>query len=226
MPIRILLVTATSAEADAIVKLAGTKTTADGFSLGNNQISLLITGVGSMAVSWAMTKWLSSNAKPDLAVNAGIAGSYREEIKIGDVVVPVSDCFADAGIETGGGFLTLAEAGLEDPDRFPFRGGRIIAENKYVALASGKIKPVSAITVNTASGSEATIEKMVKKYDPDIETMEGATFFYVCSCGRIPFLAMRSVSNRVEPRNRADWNISLALESLSGKLKEFFLMND
>jgi len=226
MPIRILLVTATSAEADAIVKLAGTKTTADGFSLGNNQISLLITGVGSMAVSWAMTKWLSSNAKPDLAVNAGIAGSYRDEIKIGDVVVPVSDCFADAGIETGAGFLTLAEAGLEDPDRFPFRGGRIIAENKYVALASGKIKPVSAITVNTASGSEATIEKMVKKYDPDIETMEGATFFYICSCGKIPFLAMRSVSNRVEPRNRAGWNIPLALDNLSGKLKEFFLIND
>jgi len=226
MPIRILLVTATSAEADAIVKLAGTNAASDGFSLGNNQISLLITGVGSMAVSWAMTKWLSSNAKPDLAVNAGIAGSYREEIKIGDVVVPVSDCFADAGIETGGGFLTLAEAGLEDPDRFPFRGGRIVAENKYVALAAGKIKPVRAITVNTATGSEATIEKMIKKYDPDIETMEGATFFYVCSCGRIPFLAMRSVSNRVEPRNRADWNISLALESLSGKLKEFFLMND
>jgi futalosine hydrolase len=226
MPIRILLVTATSAEADAIVKLAGTNAASDGFSFGNNQISLLITGVGSMAVSWAMTKWLSSNAKPDLAVNAGIAGSYREEIKIGDVVVPVSDCFADAGIETGGGFLTLAEAGLEDPDRFPFRGGRIVAENKYVALAAGKIKPVRAITVNTATGSEATIEKMIKKYDPDIETMEGATFFYVCSCGRIPFLAMRSVSNRVEPRNRADWNISLALESLSGKLKEFFLMND
>ena len=226
MPIRILLVTATSAEADAIVKLAGTNAASDGFSFGNNQISLLITGVGSMAVSWAMTKWLSSNAKPDLAVNAGIAGSYREEIKIGDVVVPVSDCFADAGIETGGGFLTLAEAGLEDPDRFPFRGGRIVAENKYVALAAGKIKPVRAITVNTATGSEATIEKMIKKYDPDIETMEGATFFYVCSCGRIPFLAMRSVSNRVEPRNRADWNISLALESLSGKLKDFFLMND
>ncbi len=104
MPIRILLVTATSAEADAIVKIAGTNAASDGFSFGNNEISLLITGVGSMAVSWAMTKWLSSNAKPDLAVNAGIAGSYREDIKIGDVVIPVSDCFADAGIETGSRF--------------------------------------------------------------------------------------------------------------------------
>jgi futalosine hydrolase len=226
MPIRILLVTATSAEADAIIKLAGTNVTADGFCFGNNQISLLITGVGSMAVSWAMTKWLSSNTKPDLAVNAGIAGSYREEIKIGDVVIPVSDCFADAGIETAGGFLTLAEAGLEDPDRFPFRGGRIFAENNYVALAVRKIKPVRAVTVNTASGSEATIEKIIKKYDPDIESMEGATFFYICSCGKIPFLAMRSVSNRVEPRNRAGWNIPLALDSLSVKLKEFLLMND
>ena len=50
----------------------------------------------------------------------------------GEVVVPVSDCFADAGIDTGKGFLTLAEAGLEDPDQFPFKGGRIIADNRFV----------------------------------------------------------------------------------------------
>ena len=226
MPLRILLVTATSAEADAIKKIGGTNDSPEGFSLGNNQISLLVTGVGSMATSWAMTKWFSSNIKPDLAVNAGIAGSYKEDITIGDVVVPVSDCFADAGIETGSGFITLAEAGLEDPDRFPFRGGKIVADNKYVAMAVRKIKPVRAITVNTASGSEATIEKMIKKYNPDIETMEGATFFYICSGGKIPFLAVRSISNRVESRNKANWNVPLALDSLSEKLKEFFLMND
>ncbi len=126
-------------------------------------------------------------------------------------------------LKPAAGFLTLAEAGLEDPDRFPFRGGKIIAENKYVALAAGKIKPVRAITVNTASGSEATIEKMIKKYDPDIETMEGATFFYICSCGKIPFLAMRSVSNRVEPRNRDKWNIPLALDNPVRKAQRIFI---
>jgi len=179
-----------------------------------------------MAVSWAMTKWLSSNPMPDLALNAGIAGSYREDIIIGEVVIPVSDCFADAGIETGNGFITLAEAGLEDSDIFPFRGGKLIADNEFVARAVMKMKPVTAITVNTATGSETTIEKLRNKYNPDIETMEGATFFYICSRGKIPFLAMRSVSNRVEPRNKDKWDIPAALDSLSEKLGEFLLMQD
>jgi futalosine hydrolase len=177
-----------------------------------------------MATSWAMTKWLSSNPKPDLAVNIGIAGSYNMDISTGEVVVPVSDCFADAGIETGNGFITLEEAGLADPDRFPFTKGRIIAENKYTALALTFLKPVNAITVNSATGSDLTIDRLLKKYNPDIETMEGATFSYICSGEKLLFLALRSISNKVEPRNKDKWNIPLALINLSEKLKEFLLI--
>ena len=224
MAFKVLLITATDAEAEALRKIPGIKPGMDGFLLGKCEVSLLITGVGSMATSWAMTKWLSSNPKPDLAVNIGIAGSYNTDISTGDVVVPVSDCFADAGIETGNGFITLEEAGLADPDRFPFTKGRIVAENKYTALALTFLKPVKAITVNSATGSDLTIDRLLKKYNPDIETMEGATFFYICSGGKLPFLALRSISNRVEPRNKDKWNIPLALISLSEKLREFLLM--
>jgi futalosine hydrolase len=173
-----------------------------------------------------MTKWLSSNPRPDLVINAGIAGSFKSEFKPGDVVVPVSDCFADTGIETAGGFQTLFEAGLEDPDRFPFSKGKINAGNKFITMATSRLRPVNAITVSTVTGSALTIERLTAKFNPDIETMEGATFFYICSRERLYFLAFRGVSNRVEPRNRDKWNIPLALDNLSEKLKEFVLMLD
>ncbi|MCX6333461.1 MAG: futalosine hydrolase [Bacteroidia bacterium] len=226
MAIRILLVSATEVEADALKRITGLEISQDGFSLGKCHISLLVTGVGSVATSWTMAKWLSANPKPDLAINIGIAGSYREEIKIGDVVVPVSDCFADAGIEDGNSFMTLAEAGLSDPNKFPFKNGKIDADNHFVKLATIKMKPVNAITVNTASGSGKTIDRLSKKYNPDIETMEGATFFYICSGEKIPFLALRSISNRVETRNKDNWNIPFALDNLSEKLKDFLLLLD
>ncbi len=226
MSLKLLLVAATDTEADALKRIPEVRVTAEGFSFRNCEIIPLITGVGSIATSWAMTKWLSANPKPDLAINAGIAGSYRDKIPIGDVVVPVSDCFADAGIETAGGFQTLAEAGFEDPDRFPFRAGKIIADNKFITLALKQLKPVKAITVNSSTGSQLTIDKLLKKFNPDIETMEGATFFYICTGENLPFLALRSVSNRVEPRNKDKWNIPLALDQLSEKLKEFMLMLD
>jgi futalosine hydrolase len=224
MALKVLLITATDAEAEALRKIRGIKSHPDGFLIGQSEVSLLVTGVGSIATSWAMTKWLSSNPKPGLAINIGIAGSFRDNIEIGDVVVPVSDRFADAGIETGNGFITLEEAGLADPDRFPFTGGKIIAENNFCNLALNFMKPAEAITVNSASGSQETINRLLKKYNPDIETMEGATFFYICSGEKLPFLALRSISNKVEPRNKDKWNISLALGTLSEKLKEFLLM--
>jgi futalosine hydrolase len=224
MPLKILLVTATAAEADTVKMIPGIKNTSDGFSFENHELIPLVTGVGSISTSWAMTKLISSGLRPDLAVNIGIAGSFRADLATGEVVVPVSDCFADAGVDTGKGFLTLAEAGLEDPDRYPFRGGRIIADNRYVARTVQLIKPVKAITVNTATGSPEIIERFMKKYEPDIETMEGATFFYICSVENIPFLALRSISNRVEPRNKEKWNIQLALNNLQNKLKEVLLL--
>ncbi len=224
MPAKILFVTATVLEADVIGGIRGIQIIDDGYLLGNLKISVLVAGVGSVSTAWEMQKWLSSNEKPDLAINSGIAGSYNREINIGDVVMPVSDCFADAGIEDGNNFLTLSEAGLVDANEFPFVDGKIGADSRYVAKARGIAKPVRAITVNTATGSEATREKLVKKYSPDIETMEGATFFYICSREKIPFLALRAVSNMVEIRNRQKWDIKLAISNMQKKLNDFFLI--
>jgi futalosine hydrolase len=220
----LLIVAATEAEAAALKRIPGLLTSGTDFQMGGCKVTLLVTGVGSVATSWAMAKWLSANSKPGLAINIGIAGSFRDSIQTGDVVIPVNECFADAGIEEPERFLTLAEAGLSDPDQFPFTGGRIIADNKYIDSATKIARPVNAITVNSATGSVSTIEKLVRKYNPDIETMEGATFFYICSREKIPFLAIRSISNRVEPRNKNNWNIPLALDKLSEKLREIILM--
>ena len=221
---RILIVAATETEADALKRIARLKTSRDGFCLGEAEISLLITGVGTIATAWSMSKWLSSNAGADLVLNIGIAGSFREDISIGEVVVPVSDCFADAGIESGSKFLTLAEAGLTDPDTFPFNAGRLRVKNRYVDRITEILRPVNAVTVNTATGSASTAEKLTLKFEPDIETMEGAAFFYICSRENLPFLALRSISNMIEPGNRKQWKIPLAVNTLSEKLEEILLI--
>ena len=221
---RVLIVFATSTEEEILKKITGISSSDKCYKIGNATINALITGVGGISTAWAMKQWLSINPYPDLAINAGIAGSYSDELKIGDIVMPVTDCFADMGIESGDKLITLAEAGLMDPDNYPFEKGVIRADNRFVDEAGIILKKVNAITVNTCSGSVSTIERLKNKYNPDIETMEGATFFYICARERIPFLSVRAVSNKVEPGNRDSWNISLALENLAGKIKEILLM--
>jgi len=220
MSFKILYVSATLTEADILKKIRNIIQVPGGYNVGDLEISTLVSGVGSIATSWAMKQWISVNEKPDLVINCGIAGSYRDEFIIGDVVMPVSDCFADAGIENANGFLTLHEAGLIGASEFPFKDGLLLADDRYSAVIKHIIKPARAITVNTATGTAATIERLIKKFNPDIETMEGATFFYICTRENLPFMALRAISNRVEPRDKSKWDITLALNNLSERLNE------
>lgn len=220
---KILYVAATAPEAEILDR---TRSVAENgyYVNGTLRIFPLVAGVGSVSTMWSMVQWIMKNGKPDLAINAGIAGSFNSDLKTGEVVMPVNECFADLGIDDNDRFVTLFEAGLANPDEFPFTGGYIGPDLKIINKLSPILNSVKSITVNTASGSEAAIRRLRSKYDADIETMEGAAFFYICSQESIPFVAVRSISNTIEPRNRNNWNIDLALGNLAAKLDEVFLI--
>jgi futalosine hydrolase len=223
MSYTILVVAATSSEADILQNISGLLPVIDGYRYANIKVKPLITGIGSISTSWAMKQWISVNGKPDFALNIGIAGSYNSALSIGEVVIPMSDVFADAGIEDGEDFLTLSEAGLISPGEFPYNKGLLIADTRHGVKLKSHLKSVKAITVNTATGSKTTRQKLAEKFNPDIETMEGATFFYICAMEDIPFMALRAISNRVEVRNKNKWNIPLALENLTKTISEIIL---
>ncbi|MCB0705698.1 MAG: hypothetical protein KDC34_10330, partial [Saprospiraceae bacterium] len=77
-------------------------------------------------------------------------------------------------------------------------------------------------SVQKVHGSEASIRRIREKYDPDLESMEGAACFYVCMLEGVPFLQIRAISNYVEPRNRDNWEIGLAIDKLNEILVGFF----
>ena len=209
----LLIVSATEKENDALEKK---------FHLVNPsfEVDFLITGVGMTASAYALTKKMSKK-KYDLAMNIGLGGTFREEIKIGEVVNVVTDCIADLGAEDGEKFLTLSQMGLLDEDKYPFWNGKLKSEEagKYVSLSS--LKNVKAITVNKVHGHEDSIQRTIRKFHPDVESMEGAAFYYVSMMERVPCIQLRAISNRVEPRNRESWNIELALQNLTQVVSQF-----
>jgi len=77
------------------------------------------------------------------------------------------------------------------------------------------IRQVSAITVNTVHGNETSIKKLTGRISPQLESMEGAAFFYACKQAGLPCLQIRAVSNYVEKRNRDAWQIGLAIKNLN-----------
>ncbi len=179
----------------------------------NHQLDVLITGVGLVFTTYHLSKTLSAK-KYDLVINAGIAGSFNRDLKIGQIVNVVQEEFADQGAEGTKRFKTLFELGFANQDEYPFRGGKLISKH-FDNKALSEMKKVTGISSNTAHGKQESIDFLKVKFKADIETMEGAACFYVCMLENVDIIQIRAISNYVEPRNKDGWDIPLALDNLS-----------
>ena len=178
-------------------------------------VDVLVTGIGAVFTTYLLSRKLSEK-EYDLVINAGIAGSFNPDLNIGDTVYVESDQFADLGIEHKDEFYTVFEKGFLPKNQFPFKNA--LLENPYDF--DFDLKKVSAITVNTTHGCKKNIDLFKNKFKADIETMEGAGFFYVCLNEGVKFLQIKSISNYVEERDEAKWNIPLAIKNLNQQLLE------
>src|SRR5258705_11097166 len=133
---KILLVSATEHELDLL-------------KLRNNdpavKTEILISGIGIASTTYHVTKRLTEN-KYDIVIQAGIAGSFTNDLNLGEVVLVSADTFGDSGIEETGIFKSLFSSGLANENNFPFTNGWLI--NRHELLSSGLLKTVKAITVN------------------------------------------------------------------------------
>jgi len=187
----------------------------------HKEIDILISGIGIAFTTYTLTKKIIEK-KYDLVINIGIAGSFKKNINIGDVVIVKNEQFGDLGIEDKNNFQTLFEIGLISMNKKPFESCKLLYKNIDIQSIT-KLQKVKAVTVNTVSGNELSIEKLNKKFNADIETMEGAAFFYVCLMENVKFVQIRAISNYVEERNKANWNIPLAISNLTATVKDLLL---
>ena len=175
---------------------------------------MLITGVGMVAAA-ARTSGALARTRYDLALNLGICGSFDPALSPGMVVHIVSDGMPELGAEDGEAFLSIDELGLLRGDAPPFSNGRLVNAAVPSNPALRGLPAVHGITVNTVHGNERSIAETVRRFAPQVESMEGAGFMYACLIHAVPFAQVRAVSNMVERRNRRAWKIDEAIASLS-----------
>ena len=186
-----------------------------------HQTTCAITGIGATATAYHTAKQLQ-NAAYDLAINIGIAGSFTQRLPIGSVALVDKEYFGDLGIQSPAGFSGLFDEQLLRADTFPFTKDALVYPpiNTTIIKIPESIPRATGVTVQTVSGQLPRITELQERYAADIETMESAAFFYVCLYEKIPFLALRAISNRVAPRDKSQWNIPLALQNLKIIVKE------
>jgi len=198
--VRILIIAATAAEVAPLVARIGPS---------SDRHELLITGAGMVATAARSSRALAK-AHFDVALNVGVCGSFDRSLKPGTVAHVTSDRIAELGAEDGDTFLSIDALHLLGPDD----RAEIINLNPPDSLVLHRLPAVRGITVNTVHGRESSIAEVVKRFRPQVESMEGAAFMYACAIEGVRYAQLRAVSNIVEKRNRQAWKLDEAVAAL------------
>jgi futalosine hydrolase len=214
---RVLVVAATAAEIVPFV--AGLRSMRDSdsrlaaYTRSGHDIDVLTTGVGMVSTAAWCSHVLARNDY-DVALNLGVCGSFDRSLAPPTVVHVVTDRLPELGAEDDEAFVTIQELQLLSNDEFPFQSGRLVNAAPPVNPELTRLPAVHAITVNTVHGNERSIGAIVRRFAPQVESMEGAAFMYACLIRHLPFAQVRAVSNIVEKRNRAAWTMAAAVQNL------------
>ncbi|HYH15741.1 MAG TPA: hypothetical protein VD794_11000, partial [Flavisolibacter sp.] len=95
----------------------------------DNRIAVLFTGVGLVASTYTLTKQIHK-LRPNLVIQAGIAGSLDQNLPLTQVVMVKSEVIGDLGVEEQNGFRDLFNLGFLQKDTSPFQQGLLI--NPYI----------------------------------------------------------------------------------------------
>ena len=200
---RVLIMTAVSAERDAVLRGLHS----------DSRFDVLVAGVGSVVAAVNTARALAT-AEYSLVISAGIGGGFPGRAEVGSLVVANEIVVADLGAETLEGFRSVDELG------FGFTQIQIdasLVDRVTGALLVAKL-PVNTgpvLTVSTVTGTAARgVELAARIPGATAEAMEG----YGVGCAALdrglPVLEIRAISNMVGPRDRSTWRIKEALDVL------------
>lgn len=181
----------------------------------NWEVDVLITGIGLTATTYSLIKQIQLH-KPNLVIQAGVGGCFDENIPLGEVVVVKQEAIADQSVIELDQLKTLFDLQLVPQDQFPYRKGWLI--NRTPLLKTIRLKKARGVSVNEITTDKKKKTFYQKRFDPLVESMEGAALHYVALRENIPHLQLRSFSNYIAERNKKRWNMKTSIENLNREL--------
>jgi len=176
-------------------------------------------GVGMLSSAVSLTS-LMIDDKPDFVIQTGIAGTFDTKLNLGKVVVIKDEMLGDMGVMEDNKWKDIFDLKLEKSSYPPFEKRKL--SNPFLETFNLlKLPEVNAITINQITTGEERMQQLIKKYDPTIESMEGAALHYVCREFNIPFIQLRAISNYVGERDKSNWKIQEAIENLNQTILRF-----
>ncbi|MFN8509500.1 MAG: futalosine hydrolase [Deinococcaceae bacterium] len=180
----------------------------------NPSVPIVVSGIGAVGAALSTQQAIALH-QPDLLIHLGIGGVYPGRgVFPGQAVCASAVTYGDLGAEDGQGFLSLSDLGFSMLGGF--YNGLPVWEGSHALATRLDLRSGLFVTVNTTTGSRATLDKMSLRYpDALVEDMESAGVVHGALLREVPTLVVRGISNEVGPRDRETWKIREALNACS-----------
>jgi futalosine hydrolase len=187
-----------------------------------------VSGIGKTNAAHA-TALLVQNYSPSVIIDFGVGGAYPGKgLKVGDIAVATKEIYADEGVLLKDGFHPLNLIGiplLRKPrkryfNEFPVDrrlAGAVLRSAGHIAHT----RPGIFNTVSLCTGTSGRARELGERFNAICESMEGAAIIHLCNLYGIPCCEVRGISNIVEDRDIAKWDIRLAAENCQKTVIDF-----
>ena len=191
-------------------------------NINERYVVLVKSGVGKVNAA-RTTQILIDNFELEYIINVGTAGGLNEEIEIGDIVIGEKLVQHDFDITAAGrekGYITdIGKYFYSDKDLIQ-KTEKIIQnmEEDFKAFI-GTIATGDVFVQNVSLKDE-----IKKEFNADCTEMEGASIAQVCTLDQVPFIVIRSISDKPNGKNAIDFEkyLSKACERYA-KFIDFFI---
>jgi futalosine hydrolase len=190
-------------------------------------------GVGLVNTAQGLTAMIETY-RPEIIIMSGCGGGFAQAgMSVGDLAVATTEIDAQLGIEPKD--KDAPPGSLPFPVKQSKKGSysnRIPVDQTLAAsvlqalthrLSTSKTQVVTGpfITVSTITATDERAEKLFSWFSCCIESMEGAAGAQVADLYEIPFVEIRSSSNRVGDRDRSVWDLRTAFKRSAFAVKGF-----
>lgn len=173
--------------------------------INNQKVVLVESGIGKVNAA-RTTQILVDKFKIEAIINVGSAGSANDELEIGDIVIGQKLVQHDFDITAFGhpkGYISNVGQYVESDIKLIEKMEQTITEIdnheckvKIGTIASGDIFCTKPEMKN----------KIKEKFNADAIEMEGAAIAQVCKLNQIPFIIIRSISDKPNGKNEITFN--------------------
>jgi len=101
-----------------------------------------------------------------------------------------------------------------------FDGNSVPVDESMLERLSGDFGIGPIATVATCSGTDAAAAEVARRTGALAEAMEGAAVVHAARRLHVPAIELRSISNTTGDRARQQWDLALALRSLSAAVQK------